>query len=244
MFPHSTRSTAWLLLIPIASALLGGGCNLRDCVEGSGEITSQTRTVNSFDAVTVDGDLDLIVRQDTGTSVRIEADENLLSYITTTVSGTTLTVGSSRCLSTPGTIKVYVSMPAVRALEMDGSGKISSDGILHGDAIRCELDGSGEIDLQVSTTALTSDLSGSGELRLRGAATAHTTSLSGSGEIQALELATENSSVEISGSGDARVAVIRKLGAFVSGSGTIYYKGDPAEIQSEVNGSGRIVKIP
>jgi len=46
----------------------------------------------------------------------------------------------------------------------------------------------------------------------------------------------------VSGSGTARVDVAQKLKARVSGSGDVYYEGDPV-VDGDVSGSGKILKI-
>jgi hypothetical protein len=47
-------------------------------------------------------------------------------------------------------------------------------------------------------------------------------------------------SVKISGSGKCKINVGDSLEANISGSGSVYYKGDPDKIRSNVSGSGKV----
>jgi hypothetical protein len=63
---------------------------------------------------------------------------------------------------------------------------------------------------------------------------------SGSGGIDALDLSTNLTRVEVSGSGQAEVNVQSELDAQIRGSGSVYYMGTPEKITQEISGSGRL----
>jgi hypothetical protein len=82
---------------------------------------------------------------------------------------------------------------------------------------------------------------GSGDLILDGSANDHNFMTSGSGNLRAYDLSTENTNVRTTGSGNAEVDVSGKLDIISSGSGSVYYTGNPSLTQS-ISGSGRVVK--
>jgi hypothetical protein len=65
--------------------------------------------------------------------------------------------------------------------------------------------------------------------------------VSGSGEYAGSDLATQQTEVEVSGSGNAKVNVTDSLTATVTGSGNVTYTGNPAQVQQDSSGSGDIV---
>ena len=68
-------------------------------------------------------------------------------------------------------------------------------------------------------------------------------SVAGSGDIEAFELTTQNSKVNVSGSGNISTNCTEYIEARVAGSGDIEYKGKPKKVDTKVAGSGKIKMI-
>ena len=49
--------------------------------------------------------------------------------------------------------------------------------------------------------------------------------------------------ISISGSGNCRCWVENDLEVRVSGSGSVYYKGDPEKVDARISGSGKVRKL-
>ena len=115
------------------------------------------------------------------------------------------------------------------------------DAIINGDdKLALELTGSGEIELDVETKQLGSIIAGSGEIRLRGSAKALQHTISGSGDLNAFNLETESAEIKITGSGNCELSASNRLHVIISGSGTVFYRGDPRTVSQEVTGSGKV----
>ena len=87
-------------------------------------------------------------------------------------------------------------------------------------------------------------ISGSADIEIAGTQTANSLSIaiSGSGDVKASELQVKNLKTKISGSGNCKVNVFKRLDATISGSGNVYYKGRPI-INGKLAGSERIKSI-
>jgi hypothetical protein len=125
-----------------------------------------------------------------------------------------------------------------------GSGNFQAPGKIQTTNLLLELAGSGgiitkEVDLQ----SLKCSLAGSGSLTLLGRASKASYNLAGSGKIKALECKAEQASADLAGSGRIEVFATQKLTANCMGSGSIAYKGNPADIQKEKAGSGSIKAV-
>ncbi|MBS3788715.1 DUF2807 domain-containing protein [Candidatus Bipolaricaulota bacterium] len=59
---------------------------------GAGELVTETRTISEISTVRLNGQGRIILNQEDEESLTIEAEENVISLIDTTVSGDTLTV--------------------------------------------------------------------------------------------------------------------------------------------------------
>ena len=56
-------------------------------IRGNGKIKTESRTTGQFNSVDVSGNIDVYVKQDSVSSVKIETDENLMEYMHITVDG-------------------------------------------------------------------------------------------------------------------------------------------------------------
>ena len=145
----------------------------------------------------------------------VSADDNLIDDVTTRVERGKLVVSTtSGSFTTNVPMKVDVTVPALDAVTLSGSGIVTAEGI---DAKR-----------------LTVALPGSGILRASGAATALVVDHSGSGDAQLEGLVASDVHAVLGGSGRIVVNVTKSLDATVSGSGAIFYRGDPPQVTTSV----------
>ena len=100
--------------------------------------------------------------------------------------------------------------------------------------------GAGSMDLYTECSSVESKITGSGNLHYAGSAPSHTIRITGSGKLQGYELATENTSISVTGSGDCEVNVQDNLDVDISGSGNVYYTGQPG-INANITGTGRLI---
>lgn len=233
-----------LSFIPLAALVLSvfmiGCAKSYRCVDGSGEYQSQVYGVQSFDEVSVHGDAEVYVYQDTFTEVRVEAQRNVLEALNVRVNNGELEIGKDNCFRNSKTIKVYVTTPVLRAADLSGSGTLKTIGRFQASVFRADISGSGEMDLNVVTDNFVGELSGSGKLTLTGIGTEQHYDISGSGDVRAFEFSGKSADIEISGSGNCEVNVSDRLHVDISGSGNVFYKGRPS-ITTDISGSGNII---
>ena len=213
-------------------------------VSGDGHIITQEKNVGNFTAVRSSGSMDVHIVQKEINSVKVETDENLISYLDIYVDGSTLVVRERQgyALNPTKNITVYVSSPAFKEIEMSGSGDIVSDNIISGnEPLKIDVSGSGNINLNVSLPKLEAEISGSGNIILKGQSSDLDISMNGSGNIKCFDLTSDNVNINISGSSDAEITANKKLDIDVAGSGSVRYKGNAA-VNQRVSGSGEVKK--
>ena len=215
-------------------------------VEGSGNVTSQDRAISGFSGIESSGFFDVYLSTGAAQSVRIEADDNLHEYIETTVKGGELEIDTREGyrLDTDKDIKIFITSPSFSKVHLSGSGNIVSQNQINGnDKMDLSVSGSGNIKVDLHAPTVEAHMSGSGDINLSGEAKKFEGSLSGSGNIKAMDLKTEETSIRISGSGNADVFASAKLDVRVTGSGDVRYKGGVQQVTSNITGSGSVKKM-
>jgi len=216
-------------------------------IKGDGEIKKETRQVGSFTSLNAQGSLEIKIDYGNSGTISVEADENLLPYIETTVEEGGLSIRSKEHVNLKSRSKmiVYVSMTQVRSLKLSGSGNINGSGAFTNDASTdISVSGSGNLSLAFNTfKELDLSVSGSGNMKLEGSSKSITAKVSGSGNIDCSNTSSDDVIAKVSGSGNIRVYPSKSIDAQISGSGDVFYKGDVQKINSKISGSGRVIKM-
>ena len=196
----------------------------QDEVIGSGVLTTETREVNGFTTITLanSGDADIVIGESEG--VVIEAEDNLLPYITTRVVLGRLTISNKNDVNLNATQPIHytITLKHLEGIDLTGSGTVAIP--------------------QVNVDWLKFELHGSGNIVASGTADELVAGLFGSGNIMGSELRATSAKVEIPGSGNIVVWATNKLNATINGSDTVSYYGQPTITQS-INGSGSLTPM-
>lgn len=225
-----------------AAILLGTSSCIDDIrVKGNGIQATEGRIISEFAKVKSAGSFEVHITTGDEFEVLVSADENVIEYIDTYVSGGVLNLETSGTLSINNTLpmEIYITMPALEGMKLSGSGNITSD-YFFSDKMDVILSGSGKITTAFKTDEANVDISGSGEIELSGIANKADFRISGSGNIDASELSTVNCYTSTSGSGDIWISIERFLDAKISGSGNVYYYGEPT-VETKISGSGNVM---
>lgn len=92
--------------------------------------------------------------------------------------------------------------------------------------------------------SLSVDVSGASEITARGDTEVVDIDISGAGEAHMGDLKTREARVDISGAGEATVAPTAKARLEISGMGEINLLTDPADLETDISGAGRIHRSP
>lgn len=213
----------------------------RACGVESGPATTEVRALDAFDAIEIHGGADVRISRGETQAVSVTAPKSALAAFETRVSGGTLSLEARTCaFSSSKTVQVAITVPALRSIEVAGSGNVNSPDLFETEGVHLAISGSGVIVASFKAKTVDASIGGSGTMKLAGAAEALQAEISGSGDIAAFPLVAERASVSINGSGNAQVTATTKLDAEISGAGTIVYKGNPPTVNAEENGSGEI----
>lgn len=230
-----------LLAVSAALALGGSAASARDpeVVRGDGKVVSQKRDVPPFDAVRLEGPLDVAVEVGPPRAVTVKVDGNLQDLVETTVEKGVLVLRTRKPFEADRGAAIDVRVPALRRFDLAGSG----DGAIEGGrgALALVVDGSGDLRWRGEASTLQASVQGSGDLRLEGRAETLQIRLEGSGDVDASKLQAVNAEVRVEGSGDVKLSLAGgALSAVVEGSGDVLWRGEARAERIVVHGSGMI----
>ncbi len=209
-------------------------------VQGSGKIVTETRTLKPYKTLEIQTVADVEVTQGDLPSFRIEGDDNILAVIHAEVKDNKLIISSDHSYSSPKGVKVRITVPTLEGVDIEGAGSLKTMNSLTASKFNASIEGSGDIDADITAAHIKSEISGAGDVTLRGTADFYEAEVAGSGSIHAFDLKAKKGSISISGSGDGEVNCSEALDAEVSGSGEIFYKGEPPVFKTSISGSGSV----
>ena len=229
-----------IFIVAASSLLLFSSCRqiFAKRIRGNGNITTQTRSAGSFNSIDVSGSIDVYVKQDSSSSIKVEADENLQQYIEAINDGEVLRIKTEEGYNIRSSrqIKVYVSAATFKRFEASGACNIFSEGkITSSSDIDLGLSGSCDVTMDISAPKISAGVSGACTVKLKGETKDFKLRGSGSTDVKCFDLIAENVDLDISGAGDAEVYASGKLSGSISGAADVHYKG---AAQTDIHTSG------
>jgi hypothetical protein len=214
-----------LFVILLFASLLTQGCSEDDlCLIGSGSLNEYTLDLDEFKNVTLIGPINLRIIQAPDSEVTVDAEPEIFSELTYEVKSGTLRIGFEEnitCFETDYGVWVNVTLPDIETISSSGVSEIISDG-----------------DLELDYLEL--DISGTSYVELSGRVTDQIIESSGVLNTKNFELITDNTDINISGTGELEITCNDHLDIEVSGAATVSYKGNPT-INQDVSGSLNLI---
>jgi len=199
----------------------------------------EVRPINGFESVNFNISGVLYLEQGDSFLVKIVGEQKEVENITTEIRNKTLVIKTKKGLKSMKNIKMYVTMPVVKNINISGSGDIIADRIVSSEDIKLNISGSGSISFNDLTTEnINLLISGSGSITIKGETKDFLKlSITGSGSVSAEEFLAKSVNVNITGSGNAKVNAQDNLTTNIVGSGDVYYVGNPI-VNAKSTGSG------
>ncbi len=204
----------WIIVAGLALTACGGGALAPAPTE-----RAQLSGVQDFDAIALDSDDSVEVRRGDDYAVHIEGPAGLRERLAIRRDGNVLRIRRRRqglWAVDQKAARIQVTMPAIHAATLSGSGDITIDQA--GDPFAATLGGSGDMtigQLQGDRTSLT--ISGSGTIAAAGSVRTLALTTTGSGDIDARQVQAAEAVLSIGGTGSATLGpgarcTIRRVG--------------------------------
>jgi len=232
-----------LLALIAGLALAGLSSCVFECIDGSGHQQSEDRKVGSFSRISISGSYKVILKQDSSFSLNITADDNLLKYIKTTVSGDMLRIRSKHSFCNAGPIIIKLGIKNLNQLEAAGAVEVESDGTIHAGDFRLRLSGVTKVTMDLNAANVSTGGSGSTELNLKGQASSLDIDMSGDGKVHAFDFVVGSCQIESSGASASEINVLNSLSVHSSGASEVKYKGNPSNVSNSKSGASSVEKV-
>jgi hypothetical protein len=213
-----------------------------DRVRGSGEVTTETRSITEFERIVLAGEGSVLLEAGPDGQIEIETDDNLLTHLRTDVSGDTLTISTElgTDIDPMSGVTYRLGCPEITAVVLSGAGTIDLASCATQGRLDMELPGAGTIlapDLDASTVR--ASLPGAGSIVATGRVDLLEVVLAGAGEFDGRDLRAGDASVDSTGVGMTTVWATDELFVSLTGVGSVGYYGEP-QVSSSVTGVGTI----
>ncbi len=226
----------WMVVAGLGLAACGSN--------GQSAVKPERRDIaqRDFTAVAVDGSTSVEIRRGASYTVQAGGDAAALNRLTIARDGDTLRIGQRSggnwWSGRPSRVRVRITMPALRAATLAGSGNISIDQA--DDGFVGSLGGSGDMTIgQLRGDRATLKIGGSGTIAAAGDVRYLDMVVAGSGDIDAKQVRAAEATAAVAGSGDARATVNGPARVTVAGSGSVTL-GDGARCTVNRTGSGQV----
>ena len=226
--------------------------------------TSEIRTFSGIDGVILTGSGDVTIELGNKEELTISAPAELIPFLVTELKDGTLYIGKykkgwKKFKNLHRNIRYDLIVETINHVGVSGSGdldaeklegnqctvKVSGSGNIDvndidSDKLKIHISGSGDIEVdKISTDELIVSVNGSGDAKIIGSADEIDITISGSGDFYGSNLNSDKVTVQLTGSGNANVWAVETLNTHISGSGDVYYNGDPS-IHTRTTGSGNV----
>lgn len=219
------------------------------CLKTSGTNITEERLVNQpFESIELNSKINLIITQDSITSLKVEAGSNLMPMISTDVLNNQLIIKSdNKCSflrSYTKPINVYLSTPNLKKISYKGNGDITSTNVLNFPYLHIESDGgTGSVNLALISEQLNiQQHNGPADFNLLGFTKELYVYTLGTGWVFLDNLNSQTAHVSSNGTGDVTVNATNTLRVELRYIGNVNYYGNPVLSVTEHSGSGKIVK--
>ncbi len=194
---------------------------------GSGNIVTESRTGTGFSRVLFGSVGQVTVTRGAERSIVVEADDNLLGFLETSVEDDILRISTTGQIDPSRFPRFLITMPEVTEVELGGVGNIDVD-VVDSEVFSVALTGVGNITLaSVDVDLLLFDLSGVGNVTLEGRAAQQRGVVQGSCRYLAEDLETERTALQASGRSSTVIWVTESLDVEAVDLADVAFYGSP-----------------
>ncbi len=242
---NHTRLIMLVIAFTVLLTLMSGGCDniTMTTIQGSGNVTTDNRSVSGISGVSVTTLGDLTISLGDTETLAVEGEDNLLPYLETNVRGGKLTIQTRQGtnIQTTKPMRYLLTVKNLESLSVTSSGNITAPA-LNAKRFQVEISSSGFIRLAgLTADSLQVRISSSGDLTVGpGNVPQQEITISSSGNYAAPDLQSQTATVTLSSSGNATIWVTERISGSLSSSGYVNYYGNPS-VNVNTSSSGKAI---
>lgn len=205
---------------------------------GSGNIVTQNRNMGSFTGVEAGGGVDVEIKIGSTTKVMVEADDNIIDDIETSIENNKLKISIKDGVSfNNARMKIFIMAPAITSISSSAAADIEAKDVLTSDSkITIRASSGSSIKAPLNAPITEADASSGSDIELSGRTKNLEVQASSGASIDAYELLSENTIAETSSGASVEVHASVQLNAKASSGGIVSYKGEASTVKKENSG--------
>ncbi|NCO64463.1 MAG: DUF2807 domain-containing protein [Flavobacteriales bacterium] len=227
--------------------------NANDCFQTSGTIVQQEISLDSFEKIWVNRDVELIIKEGAVQKVMIETGKNLINDVdAVVVEGQLFLTDNNSCnyVRNYGITKVYVTSPNINEIRSSTQYDISSDGVLRypnltilsEDFNAPDTFSVGNFKLQINNTSFSVVFNNLSNCYVSGATTnLNVTFASGLSRFEGRNLEAQKVIIWNRGSNDMILNPIQSIKGKISGTGDVISVNRPPVVEVDEQYKGRLI---
>jgi hypothetical protein len=176
-------------------------------IQDSGKMSSDKRDLKAFKKIRIELVADVQIKAGKNHNITIQADENIIKNISSSIKNGQLQVLAKKNFSTSSPIRLTIEMKDLDEIQHYGTGNISID--------------------NVTNDKLGIFLAGTGDVYARGRADEMKARVDGSGNLNLQKLKVKDAYIHIEGMGNSFLDASNSINAKINGMGDIIYTGNP-----------------
>ena len=209
-------------------------------IKGNENIITTSRLTPEYDKININGSFDIKLIAGKEGNISIKGEENIIPLLKTVVKNGVLEIKMEKNTKIKSSLEITVPFTKIDQLTFSGSGNLHNNDKINNDTFNFIMSGSGNVTFTGNFTSLKIVKSGSGNLSVKGKTTNLDITASGSGNANLFDLNSKNIVTILSGSGNINVYSSKSIQAKTSGSGCVFYKGNPENVDKKSVGSGGV----
>ena len=178
-------------------------------------------------------------------SVRIEANENLHSFIEMNQTGDRLSVGLNKNTKISGVpvLNVYLTTTFLSKVQAEGAASVEFNGTLLNDQFEVELIGACQFKGSLETGTVSAYLEGASKMEVDGSCTNFQIDAIGASEMTGFNLVSDDLTADLDGGSKVSLTVQQKLNVIARGASKVYYKGNGVIEGQDLKDASEIIKV-
>lgn len=249
------KRISYISAILLISILVGSNwkCkkeNACDCIHGTGSIVQETRQLPTFHSVYVEDNVNLIFQEDTVQRITVEAGKELIKLVKTEMKDDQLYIHNdnkcnfSRRYDIPINVYIHYVRNQFYTLKSKATSFITNTNPCTNDSIDLNIESSGDINFQVAGSGnIYTHQHGAGDVTLTGSCDQVIIYSVGTGFTTTDACTNTYTWVLSNTTGKITVDPSNLLISDIYGSGDVYYRGYPANINNTQHSTGKLIPL-
>ncbi len=234
------------ILIAFFVATLATGCHFDfnwGQVYGNGNVVTEERPVGDFTAVRGSAGMDVFLTEGSENKVVVEADENLMEVIETSVEGHTLKITTDKSIGRSKSKKVHVTYIKLESVEASSGADVIGNSVIKNETLSLESSSGADLEVEILAKEVYINTSSGADLKVSGRAERLVADASSGSDLRARQLEVLSCKAEASSGASIEVTTKNEMEGNASSGGDIRYYGNPSDVSVRDGVSGNVRKM-